>query len=136
MLDAQVEMEKSSKSIVYFEDDKDMVELVRIILSRADFLVEGVGEGQSGINLVKRTQPDVVLLDLMLPDMDGWEIFQQLKKDEATKSIPVIIVTAKSQSVDKVLGIEIDQVDEYITKPFRPDELIERVNSVLIHKKP
>jgi DNA-binding response OmpR family regulator len=109
---------------------------VRIILSRADFLVEGVGEGQSGINLVKRTQPDVVLLDLMLPDMDGWEIFQQLKKDEATKSIPVIIVTAKSQSVDKVLGIEIDQVDEYITKPFRPDELIERVNSVLIHKKP
>jgi DNA-binding response OmpR family regulator len=136
MVDAQVEMKKSKKRIVYFEDDKDMVELVRIILNRADFLVDGVGEGQPGINLVKRTQPDVVLLDLMLPDMDGWDIFQQLKKDETTKSIPVIIVTAKSQSVDKVLGKEIDQVDEYITKPFRPYELIERVNSVLIRQKP
>lgn len=136
LLDAQVEMNKSQKRIVYFEDDSDMVELVRIILRRAGYLVDGVGEGQSGIELVKQILPDVVLLDLMLPDMDGWEIFRQLKQDKTTSSIPIVVVTAKAQSIDKVLGVENAQVDEYISKPFRPDELIERVNSVLIHDTP
>jgi len=85
------------KKIVYFEDDNDMVELVRIILEREGYQVEGVAEGQVGINLVKQTRPDVILLDLMLPDMDGWEIYRQLKKDESTLEIPVIVVTAKAR---------------------------------------
>lgn len=128
----QVDTQKSQRRIVYFEDDRDMVELVRIILDREGYLVEGVAEGLPGINLVKETRPDAVLLDLLLPDMDGWEVFQQLKVDQDTKSIPVIVVSAKAQSFDKVLGIEMDQVAEYITKPFRPDELIARINNALV----
>jgi len=120
-----------SKKIVYFEDDNDMVELVRIILGREGYHVKGIAEGQAGINLTKQTRPDVILLDLMLPDMDGWEIYRELKKDETTMEIPVIVVTAKAQSIDKVLGLDIAKVDDYISKPFRPNDLLERVNEVL-----
>ena len=108
-----------------------MVELVRIILGREGYQVEGIAEGQAGINLTKQTRPDVILLDLMLPDMDGWEIYRELKKDETTMEIPVIVVTAKAQSIDKVLGLDIAKVDDYISKPFRPNDLLERVNEVL-----
>ena len=124
-------MTAPDKRIVYFEDDCDMVELVRIILSREGYQVDGIAEGQAGIELIKEILPDAILLDLMLPDMDGWEIFRQLKKDPSTADIPVIVVTAKAQSIDKVLGLEIAKVDEYISKPFRPNELVERVNMVL-----
>jgi two-component system response regulator VicR len=124
-------MTMPDKRIVYFEDDCDMVELVRIILSREGYQVDGVAEGQAGIKLIKQILPNAILLDLMLPDMDGWEIFRQLKNDPATAEIPVIVVTAKAQSIDKVLGLEIAKVDEYISKPFRPNELVERVNMVI-----
>ena len=124
-------MTKPDKRVVYFEDDFDMVELVRIILGREGYQVDGVAEGQAGIKLIKEILPDAILLDLMLPDMDGWEIFRQLKNDPSTAEIPVIVVTAKAQSIDKVLGLEIAKVDDYISKPFRPDELVERVNLVL-----
>jgi len=121
----------SIKTVVYFEDDNDMVELVRIILNREDYQVRGVSDGLAGIQLTQETLPDVILLDLMLPDMDGWEIFRQLKNDPATASIPVIVITAKAQSIDKVLGLEIAKVDDYISKPFRPNELVERINKIL-----
>ena len=121
----------TDQRIVYFEDDNDMVELVRIILSREGFQVDGVAEGQVGIKLVKEILTDLILLDLMLPDMDGLEIFRQLKNDPSTMDIPVIVITAKAQSIDKVLGLEIAKVDQYISKPFRPNELVERVNMVL-----
>jgi DNA-binding response OmpR family regulator len=128
-------MTKPDKRVVYFEDDFDMVELVRIILGREGYQVDGVAEGQAGIKLIKEILPDAILLDLMLPDMDGWEIFRQLKNDPSTAEIPVIVVTAKAQSIDKVLGLEIAKVDDYISKPFRPNELVERVNLVLAAKE-
>ena len=128
-------MEQISKRVIYFEDDKDMVELVRIILGREGYQVEGIAEGQAGIKAVQQNSPDVILLDLMLPDMDGWEIFRQLKHDESTADIPVIVITAKAQSIDKVLGLEIAKVDDYISKPFRPNELVDSVEEVLAGKK-
>jgi DNA-binding response OmpR family regulator len=128
-------MEQPSKRVIYFEDDKDMVELVRIILGREGYQVEGVTEGQAGIKAVQQSSPDVVLLDLMLPDMDGWEIYRQLKHDQSTADIPVIVITAKAQSIDKVLGLEIAKVDDYISKPFRPNELVDRVAEVLSGRK-
>ena len=128
-------MEQISKRVIYFEDDKDMVELVRIILGREGYQVEGIAEGQAGIKAVQQNSPDVILLDLMLPDMDGWEIYRQLKHDESTADIPVIVITAKAQSIDKVLGLEIAKVDDYISKPFRPNELVERVEEVLAGRK-
>ena len=124
-------MEQPDKRVIYFEDDKDMVELVRIILGREGYQVEGVAEGQAGIKAVQQKSPDVILLDLMLPDMDGWEIYRQLKHDESTADIPVVVNTAKAQSIDKVLGLEIAKVDDYISKPFRPNELVERIGEVL-----
>ncbi|MBE9473706.1 MAG: response regulator [Chloroflexi bacterium] len=124
-------MKQTSKRVIYFEDDKDMVELVRIILGREGYQVEGIAEGQVGIKAVQQNSPDVVLLDLMLPDMDGWEIYRQLKHDKSTADIPVIVITAKAQNIDKVLGLEIAKVDDYISKPFRPNELVDRIEEVL-----
>jgi DNA-binding response OmpR family regulator len=80
---------------------------------------------------VRTQQPDLVLLDLMMPDMDGWEVYQQMKADEATRHIPVIVVTAKAQSIDKVLGLHIAKVDDYIAKPFSPQELLSSVEKTL-----
>ncbi|UCD99944.1 MAG: response regulator [Chloroflexota bacterium] len=128
-------MDKPKKKIIYFEDDKDMVELVRIILDREGYLVEGVSGGKSGIEAIQKDSPDLVLLDLMLPDMDGWEIFRQLKSVESTANIPVIVITAKAQSIDKVLGLEIAKVDDYISKPFRPKELLTRIEEVLLARE-
>ena len=124
-------MEKPLKKVIYFEDENDMVELVRIILGREGYAVQGVREGQEGLQAIKEDLPDLILLDLMMPDMDGWEIFRQIKNDEAIMNIPIIVITAKAQTVDKVLGLEIAKVDDYISKPFRPHELVERVEKVL-----
>jgi len=124
-------MEKPLKRVIYFEDESDMVELVRIILGREGYAVEGVREGQVGLQAIKEELPELILLDLMMPDMDGWEIFRQIKNDEATMNIPIIVITAKAQTVDKVLGLEIAKVDDYISKPFRPHELVERVEKIL-----
>jgi CheY-like chemotaxis protein len=76
-------------------------------------------------------KPDLVLLDLMMPDMDGWEVYQKMKTDDDLKDIPVIVVTAKAQSIDKVLGLHIAKVEDYVTKPFGPQELLQAVNKVL-----
>jgi CheY-like chemotaxis protein len=76
-------------------------------------------------------KPDLVLLDLMMPDMDGWEVYQKMKTDDDLKGIPVIVVTAKAQSIDKVLGLHIAKVEDYVTKPFGPQELLQAVNKVL-----
>ncbi len=118
-------------SVVYIEDEPEMIDLVKLILSRKHYLVEGANGGREGLDAVRKIHPHVVLLDLMMPDMDGWEVFQQLRADDTTKDIPVIIVTAKAQNIDKVLGLHIAKVDDYISKPFSPQELIESIERVL-----
>ena len=95
----------------------------------------GAMGGREGLEAVQRETPDVVLLDLMMPDMDGWEVYQKMKANEATKNIPVIVVTAKAQSIDKVLGLHIAKVDDYITKPFGPQDLIDSIEKVLARKE-
>jgi two-component system, OmpR family, response regulator VicR len=117
--------------ILCIEDETDMIDLFRVILTRRGYKVDGAPGGHEGLRKVRETRPDLVLLDLMMPDMDGWEVYQQMKADEKTRSIPVIVVTAKAQSIDKVLGLQIAKVDDYISKPFSPDELVESVQRVL-----
>jgi DNA-binding response OmpR family regulator len=124
-------MADNIRRLVYIEDEPEMIDLVKLILSRKQFEVNGANGGRQGLDLVRKTQPDIVLLDLMMPDMDGWEVYQQLKADEATKLIPVIVVTAKAQNIDKVLGLHIAKVDDYISKPFSPRELVDSVEKVL-----
>ena len=112
-----------------------MIELIRLILGRRGFDVHGAPGGKEGLQLVRKLIPDLVLLDLMMPEMDGWEVYQQMKADAATRDIPVIIVTARAQNIDKVLGLHIAKVDDYIAKPFSPQELVESVEKVLSPKK-
>ena len=119
------------KHIICIEDEPDMIELLYIILRRKGYEVNGATGGKKGLQLVRDTLPDLVLLDLMMADMSGWDVYQQIKADEKTKHIPVIIVTAKAQSIDKVLGLHIAKVNDYITKPFSPSDLVIRVNKVL-----
>ncbi|MCC7359471.1 MAG: response regulator [Anaerolineales bacterium] len=121
----------NGKRVVCIEDEPEMIDLVKLILSRKGFQVSGAMGGREGLEAIQREKPDLVLLDLMMPDMDGWEVYQKMKADEATKAIPVIVVTAKAQSIDRVLGLHIAKVDDYITKPFGPQELLESVEKVL-----
>ncbi len=118
------------KHILCIEDEPEMIDLIRLILSRRGFEVEGAAGGKEGLEKVRQNPPDLVLLDLMMPDMDGWEVYQQMKAAEKTKNIPVIVVTAKAQSIDKVLGLHIAKVDDYISKPFSPQELLNSVDKV------
>lgn len=117
--------------LVCIEDEPDMIDLVRLILSREGYEVIGVPGGAKGLETVENLKPDLVLLDLMMPDMDGWEVYQRMKANPNTKHIPVIVVTARAQSIDRVLGLHIAKVDDYITKPFGPAELLTSIERVL-----
>jgi two-component system response regulator VicR len=122
------------KRLVYVEDEREMIDLVRLILGRKGFEVIGANGGRDGLETIRRELPDLVLLDLMMPDMDGWDVYQQMKAEDTTRDIPVIVVTAKAQSIDKVLGLHIAKVDDYISKPFSPQELTESVEKVLARR--
>ena len=124
-----------AKNILCIEDEPEMIDLIRLILGRRGFKVSGAAGGKAGLQAVRDELPDLVLLDLMMPDMDGWEVYQQMKAEELTRHIPVIVVTARAQSIDKVLGIHIAKVDDYIAKPFSPQELLASVEKVLSQKK-
>jgi len=121
----------ASVRIVCIEDEPEMIDLVKLILTRESFEVYGADGGENGLQLIAEVEPDLVLLDLMMPGMDGWEVYQQLRNNPATADIPVIIITAKAQSIDKVLGLHIAKVNDYITKPFGPHELMESIKRVL-----
>jgi DNA-binding response OmpR family regulator len=124
-------MADNLKRVVYIEDEQEMVDLVRLILSRKGYEVLGADGGRKGLQLVIDQLPDLVLLDLMMPDMDGWEVYQRMKANDKTRQIPVIVITAKAQSIDKVLGLHIAKVDDYISKPFSPQDLLNSVEKVL-----
>lgn len=123
--------DKMMKRILCIEDEPEMIDLIRLILGRRGFEVLGAAGGTAGLKEVREQLPDLVLLDLMMPDMDGWEVYQQMKAEDSTRNIPVIVVTAKAQSIDKVLGLHIAKVDDYIAKPFSPQDLLNSVEKVL-----
>ncbi len=124
-------MRDRNQKIVYIEDEPDMIELVRLILGRQGWEVIGANGGKEGLETVQREAPNLVLLDLMMPDMDGWEVYQHMKANQATRTIPVIVITAKAQNMDRVVGLHFAKVDEYLTKPFSPKELIDCVQAVI-----
>jgi len=117
--------------IVYIEDDPMMIDLVSLIIRKNGLDVIGITEGQQGLDLVIKTIPDLILLDLMIPDLDGWELYQQFKSNEKTRNIPVIIITAKAQEIDRLVGLNIAKVDDYICKPFKPQELIDSIYNII-----
>jgi DNA-binding response OmpR family regulator len=124
-------LNKQSKRLAYIEDETEMIDLVRLILGRQGFTVLGATGGREGLDLVRKELPDLVLLDLMMPDMDGWDVYHQIRSEELTREIPVIVITAKAQDIDKTLGLRVAKVEDYISKPFSPQELVERIEQVL-----
>jgi phosphate regulon transcriptional regulator PhoB len=116
--------------IVLIEDEKDITELVRYNFRKEGFEVASFVSGKDGLEHLRRNPADLVLLDIMLPDLDGFEICKRLRAEERLKSLPVIFLTAKGEEIDRVLGLEIG-ADDYVVKPFSPRELVARVRAVL-----
>ena len=121
--------------IAVVDDEPDILHLVSIHLRKAGYMVEGFPDGSSLMRYLSSGMPDLVILDLMLPDLNGFEICTMMKNDAALSSIPIIMLTAKGQEVDKVTGLEIG-ADDYMTKPFSPKELVARVKAVLRRTAP
>jgi len=108
-----------------------MIDLIRLILTREGYEVVVAKGGLQALQVIEDVHPDLVLLDLMMPDLDGWEVYQRIKANPVTKDIPVIVVTARAQSIDKVLGLHIARVDDYITKPFGPSDLLNSIKLLI-----
>ncbi|MBI4799333.1 MAG: winged helix-turn-helix domain-containing protein [Desulfarculus sp.] len=120
--------------LVLIEDESDIQEVVTFNFQKADFAVHKAGDGEEGLRLVRRLNPDLVLLDLLLPDMDGREVCRQLKRDNATRSIPIVMLTALAGEADRIVGFELG-ADDYLTKPFSPRELVLRAQAILRRAK-
>ncbi len=116
--------------VVVIEDEADIIEIISYNLKREGFNVYAAKRGDEGINLVRDKAPQLVILDLMLPGIDGLSVCQQLKADPLTKDIPIIIVSAKEEESDVVIGLGLG-ADDYVPKPFSPRELLARVKAVL-----
>jgi DNA-binding response OmpR family regulator len=116
--------------IAVVDDEPDIVELISLHLKKAGFRVEGLSDSRSLLKFLEKHVPDLILLDLMLPDADGLEVCKYLRKKREWSSIPVIMVTAKGDETDRILGLELG-ADDYVTKPFSPRELVARVKAVI-----
>jgi two-component system phosphate regulon response regulator PhoB len=116
--------------ILVVDDEPDLLELVRVTLHQAGHQVETAASGREALGALRRQRPDLLILDLMLPDLSGTELCRRLRADAELASLPVIMLTAKADEVDRVVGFEIG-ADDYVTKPFSPRELVLRVGAVL-----
>ncbi len=128
-------MSSEPRTVVCIEDEPGVIELIRLILERRGLRVVGAVSGAEGLEVVRQVKPSLVLLDLMMPGMDGWEVYRRMKADAMMKTIPVIIVTAKAEGIDEVLAKHIAKVDDYIKKPFSLQELLQSIDRVLNRKK-
>ena len=122
------------ETILIIEDEKDIIKMLEYNLKKEGFKTLAVRNGEDAIDMAKSEHPELVILDLMLPGIDGLEVCKTLKADSKTSSIPIIMLTAKSQESDKVVGLELG-ADDYMTKPFSPRELIARIKAVLRRSK-
>jgi len=118
------------ETILIVEDEADIAELVKYHLEKEGFAARTVGNGTQVLELIVRDHPDLIILDLMLPGKDGLEICRRLRSSSATQSIPIIMLTARAEEVDRIVGLEIG-ADDYVPKPFSPRELVARVKAVL-----
>ncbi|MHC4224962.1 MAG: response regulator [Planctomycetota bacterium] len=121
--------------ILVIDDEPDLLELVRVNLDQAGYRVETAASGKAALEQIRSSPPDLVVLDLMLPDVAGTEICRQIRADTELAGIPIIMLTAKAEEVDRVVGFELG-ADDYVTKPFSPRELTLRVGAILRRKQP
>lgn len=122
---------ETKPKVLYIEDEEAMIDLVRLILKPRGFEVIGAEGGQQGLDKVRMEKPDLILLDLMMPGVDGWEVLRQLRADDELAAIPVIVITVRSRGMDEASGRDIAGVEDYITKPFGQTRLLESIDRVL-----
>ena len=120
----------SQPKILIVDDEKNIVEAIRYNLDRAGFRTLTAADGQRALELAQRELPDLITLDVMLPEHDGWEVCRLLRQDARTRSIPIVMLTVKGDEADKIVGLELG-ADDYLTKPFSPKELVARVKAIL-----
>ncbi|HEY4740561.1 MAG TPA: response regulator [Candidatus Acidoferrales bacterium] len=123
------------KRILVIEDDRDIVELVRYNLEKDGFQVLTAADGSTGMAQVKKTPPDLLVLDLMLPKLSGLEICKEIRRDPSLNRLPILMLTARGEEADRVVGLELG-ADDYVTKPFSPRELAARVKALLRRVEP
>jgi phosphate regulon transcriptional regulator PhoB len=123
------------KRVLLIEDDRDIVELVRYNLEREGFQVAAATDGATGLAQVRKTPPDILLLDLMLPKLSGLDICREIRRDQALNRLPILMLTARGEEADRVVGLEMG-ADDYVTKPFSPRELGARVKALLRRTEP
>src|SRR5436309_1190596 len=123
------------KRILIIEDDRDIIELVRYNLVNEGFQVTAASDGTAGLASVKKSPPDILLLDLMLPRISGLEICKEIRRDSALNRLPILMLTARGEEADRVVGLEMG-ADDYVTKPFSPRELLARVKALLRRAEP
>jgi two-component system phosphate regulon response regulator PhoB len=116
--------------ILVIDDEKDLIELVRYNLEKEGYSVRSSHDGESGLSMATKELPDLLVVDLMLPGIDGLDVCRSLRSDKRTARIPIIMLTAKSAESDRILGLELG-ADDYVTKPFSPRELVARIKAVL-----
>ncbi|NLG42307.1 MAG: response regulator [Phycisphaerae bacterium] len=125
----------SKGTVLVIDDEKDLIELVRYNLERDGFDVLSASDGRSGLHLATQHLPDVVVLDVMMPGIDGLEVCRQLRADARTRLLPIIMLTARAAETDRIVGLELG-ADDYVTKPFSPRELVARVKAILRRAAP
>ncbi len=117
--------------ILYMEDEREMIDLVGKILQPYGYKLMGATSGKQGLVMMQERPPDLVLLDLMMYDTNGWDVYRQMKQDDSLANIPVIVITAKSLDDDQKIADDLPPVDAYIPKPFDPQRLIQTIQDTL-----
>src|SRR4249919_208841 len=120
----------SGRQILIIEDESDVADLLEMTLRKAGFKASTTGDGASGLQKARDNRPDFIILDLMLPKMSGLEVCRILKGDAATSHIPILMLTAKAEEVDRIVGLEFG-ADDYVTKPFSPREVVLRIRAIM-----
>lgn len=120
----------AKQRVLVVDDDKEIVRLIRGYLRQAGYEVLVAYDGQTAMHILRADRPDLLILDLMLPDRDGWDITRTIRADEALSQLPILMLTARVDDVDKILGLELG-ADDYVSKPFNPREVVARVRALL-----
>ncbi len=124
----------AGETILVVDDEANIVELVRMYLEQDGFRVQSSGDGNEALEMIARQPPALLVLDLMLPGADGWEVCRRVRAGSAAPDLPIVMLTARDDDVDKIVGLELG-ADDYVTKPFNPRELVARVKAILRRSK-
>jgi len=123
-------MSQRKRTILIVDDEEDVLDLLQLVFEASGFVVRRAASGKSAVSSAYEVPPDVVLLDVMMPEMDGWQVLRTLKGDERTRHVPVVMLSARAERRDKLIGLQ-EGAEGYIAKPFSPAEVVREVQSFL-----